>query len=60
MSDLEMSKLNIVKQLRGLCAHCSVGRSHQCPLQDIFERIQKISGVPLLVNNEFKGVIWNN
>lgn len=61
MSELEKSKKNIVTQLQGLCAHCSMGsggREHDCPVQQIAREIKAISGIPLLVNNEFRGVVW--
>jgi hypothetical protein len=58
MSELELSKKNIVQQLRGLCAHCQTGASHSCPMQSIARQVKSISGVPLIVNNEFKGVLW--
>jgi hypothetical protein len=61
MSELEKKKYNIVAQLRGLCAHCSTGssRDHRCPVQEISARISALRGVPLIVNNEFKGVLWS-
>jgi GAF domain-containing protein len=60
MSELQKQKLNILTQLKGLCAHCATdsGRSHNCPVQQISARIQSLRGVPLIVNNEFKGVLW--
>ncbi|MDE2312109.1 MAG: hypothetical protein KGJ93_03430 [Patescibacteria group bacterium] len=60
MSELQKQKLNILSQLRGLCAHCACGsqKSHRCPVQEISVRIQSLRGVPLIVNNEFKGVLW--
>lgn len=61
MSELEAQKLNIVSQLRGLCAHCSTGnhRPHRCPVQDISLRVQSLNGVPLIVNSQFKGVLFS-
>ncbi len=59
MSDLELSKSKIVSQLRKLCAHCASGRTHRCPVQTIAMQVRSIQGVPLLVNNEFRGVLWN-
>lgn len=59
MSELEVSKMNIVSQLRGLCAHCQTGRQHSCPMQTIARQVRSISGVPLIVNSEFKGILWN-
>jgi hypothetical protein len=60
MSELQKQKLNILAQLRGLCAHCSsdLGRPHQCPVQQISARVQALRGVPLIVNSQFKGVLW--
>lgn len=57
MSELELSKTNIVRQLRYLCAHCFANREHNCPVQSIAARVQAIRGVPLMVNNEFRGMI---
>lgn len=55
-----------MQQLQQLCAHCATsgangssgGRAHYCPIQSITARVQAIRGVPLLVNNEFRGVLW--
>jgi hypothetical protein len=60
MSELQKQKLNILNQLKGLCAHCStdVRRPHPCPVREISVRVQSLRGVPLIVNNEFKGVLW--
>lgn len=58
MSPLELSKTKIVEQLQKLCAHCGNGRAHDCPIQPIAARVLQIHGVPLIVNNEFKGVLW--
>jgi len=53
-------KQNIVAQLSGLCAHCASGsnRPHRCPVQQISARVQALRGVPLIVNSQFKGVLW--
>jgi len=60
MSDLQKLKQNIVSQLNGLCAHCSTGRAgqHSCPVQEISARVQSLRGVPLIVNSEFRGVLF--
>ena len=58
MSPLELTKTKIMEQLHNLCAHCASGREHNCPIQPIKLRIQQIRGVPLIVNDEFKGVLW--
>ncbi len=61
MSELQKIKHQIVGQLRGLCAHCSTGNQtpHRCPVQEISARIESIKGVPLMVNSEFKGILFS-
>lgn len=53
-------KENIVSQLFSLCAHCATGntRQHRCPAREISARVQALKGVPLIVNSQFKGVLW--
>jgi hypothetical protein len=60
MSELQKIKNDIVSQLSGLCAHCSCGSSkeHRCPVSEISARVQSLRGVPLIVNYEFKGVLF--
>jgi len=60
MSEVEKVKQNIVNQLTGLCAHCACGRTddHACPIKPLALRVQSLTGVPLIVNSEFKGVFW--
>ena len=60
MNELNLKKNKIVNQLRSLCAHCASGRNHNCPVQGITARVQAIQGVPLIVNNEFRGVLWKH
>ena len=60
MSELEKTKLNIVNQLSHLCAHCYTRsvKKHDCPVQQIALRIRHLQGVPLVVNSEFRGLLW--
>ena len=58
MSDLEINKTQILKQLQNLCAHCVNQRPHSCRVQRIAVQVKAIRGVPLIVNNEFRGVLW--
>lgn len=60
MNEMMKLKQNIVTQLKGLCAHCATGSSkqHHCPAQEISARVEALRGVPLIVNNEFKGVLF--
>lgn len=62
MSEMEKTKQNIVNQLTGLCAHCTTrsAREHNCPVRQIAMRIKLLQGVPLVVNNEFKGLLWSH
>lgn len=60
MSELEIKKNTILKQLQRLCAHCTTGRTHNCPVQEIAVRVQAIRGIPLIVNNEFRGALWTH
>ena len=60
MSELQLQKNRIVSQLKRLCAHCASGRNHECPVQGISARVEAIRGVPLIVNNEFRGVLWKH
>lgn len=59
MSQLELTKQNILSQLRKLCAHCNNGSSipHRCAVKELAVRVQAIRGVPLMVNDEFRGVL---
>lgn len=59
MSEMELTKENIVKQLRKLCAHCNSGHAvpHRCAVKDLALRVQAIRGIPLIVNDEFRGVL---
>ncbi len=60
MSEIEKRKSNIVYQLRGLCAHCATQsrKQHMCPVQQIALRVKQLQGVPLVVNSQFKGMLW--
>lgn len=59
MSDAEKIKISVIENMRRLCAHCMSGNyEHNCPVRKITEEISKIKGVPLLVNDEFRGIIF--
>lgn len=61
MNELLKIKQQIVSELKGLCAHCATGSTqpHHCPVQEISARVQSIRGVPLIVNSQFKGVLFS-
>ncbi len=59
MSELEKTKNLIIQNIQRLCAHCMNGNvNHECPMQKISDQIASIHGVPLIVNDEFRGVIF--
>jgi hypothetical protein len=59
MSQLELTKQNILAELRQLCAHCSNERPvpHHCSVRNIAIQVKAINGVPLIVNDEFRGIL---
>ena len=57
MSEFEMKKNSITSQIKGLCAHCANGVPHKCRVQSIAEEVSKLSGVPLMVNDRFAGLL---
>ncbi len=57
MSEFEKRKFMVVTQLRGLCAHCANEVSHSCKLQSIMHELNTLSGVPLIVNDHFNGLL---
>jgi hypothetical protein len=59
MSEMEKIKTIIVQNIHLLCAHCVNGSKHTCQFKDIERSILNLRGVPLIVNNEFRGVLMN-
>jgi hypothetical protein len=60
MSEFEKQKFTIINQLKGLCAHCANEVSHNCRLQGIVSEVASLSGVPLIVNDRFNGLLKVN
>lgn len=60
MSEFEKTKVNIADQLRGLCAHCANGIEHSCRIQNLADQVSNLSGVPLIVNDRFNGLLFTN
>jgi hypothetical protein len=58
MSEFEQQKMSIAQQIRGLCAHCSNGVDHKCRIDMIARQVSQISGVPLIVNDRFNGLLF--
>lgn len=59
MSEVEIQKNNVLSSVRGLCAHCvnSPGLPHSCPVASVVEILKGINGIPLIVNQEFRGIL---
>jgi hypothetical protein len=57
MSEFEKQKFIVTRQIKGLCAHCANGIPHKCRVQAIAEEVAKLSGVPLMVNDRFSGLL---
>ena len=57
MSEFEKQKFTVINQLKGLCAHCANEVSHSCKLQNIMHELNNLSGVPLIVNDRFNGLL---
>lgn len=57
MSDFEKIKDVLIKNVTMLCAHCVSGIEHQCKIQRISAQISDLKGIPLIVNDEFKGIL---
>ncbi len=60
MSEFEQQKFTIISQLRSLCAHCANDVKHNCKLQTIVSEVKGLSGVPLMVNSRFNGILLSN
>lgn len=57
MSEFEKQKKSVVNQLKGLCAHCANDIEHTCRIQKLVAEVSTLSGVPLIVNDRFKGLL---
>ena len=60
MSEFEKQRVTVISQLKGLCAHCANDVRHNCKLQKIVSEVATLSGVPLIVNNQFNGLLIHN
>jgi len=58
MSEFEKQKMSIARQLTSLCAHCKNDISHSCKLKTLASEISSLSGVPLIVNDRFDGLLF--
>ena len=59
MSEFEKQKFDAISQLQNLCAHCMNEVQHKCRIQGIVSELQGLTGVPLIVNDRFNGLLLN-
>ena len=57
MSEMDKIKTIIVQNMHRLCAHCMNGKDHDCKFKEMEHQILQLRGVPLMVNDEFRGVL---
>ncbi len=57
MSEFEKQKFTVIRQLKSLCAHCANEVNHSCRLQKIVSELNTLTGVPLIVNDRFNGLL---
>lgn len=60
MSEFEKRRASVTNQVKSLCAHCSNGVPHQCRVQRIAQEIERLRGVPLMVNDHFSGLLLSD
>jgi hypothetical protein len=59
MSELEKTKYTAIENLKQLCARCSEANKHICPVAELISRIKGLDGVPVIVNERIKHVVFN-
>ncbi len=57
MSEFEKQKYTVISQLKRLCAHCANDVDHECRLQRMVSELNTLTGVPLIVNSRFNGLL---
>lgn len=60
MSEFEKQKIAALRELKSLCAHCSNELRHTCKVQILASEVKQLSGVPLIVNDRFSGLLFTN
>ena len=60
MSEFEKQKHTVIKELKSLCAHCANEVNHNCKMQNLAAEVANLSGVPLIVNSRFNGLLMTN
>jgi hypothetical protein len=57
---MEQIKNIIVQNMHKLCAHCMNGKEHVCKFTEMERQILQVSGIPLIVNDEFRGILMQH
>jgi len=59
MTELEKTKYEAINSLKKLCARCNQGIEHVCPVRAVIQDVQSIHGVPVIVNEQLRHVVFN-
>ncbi|OGE79549.1 MAG: hypothetical protein A2751_00450 [Candidatus Doudnabacteria bacterium RIFCSPHIGHO2_01_FULL_46_14] len=59
MSELEKTKYNAIDNLKKLCARCDSGLEHNCRIQNLICEINSLSGIPVIVNDKLRHLVFN-
>ncbi len=59
MTELEKTKYEAIHSLKKLCARCNQEIEHICPVSAVIQDVQSIHGVPVIVNEQLRHVVFN-
>lgn len=59
MSELEKTKYNAIDNLKKLCARCSQDLEHNCRIGELINQIRGLSGIPVIVNDKLRHLVFN-
>ena len=59
MSELEQTKYNAIDNLKKLCARCQQNADHGCRVQNLIQEISSLNGIPVIVNDRLRHVVFN-
>jgi len=58
MTELEKTKYEAINSLKKLCARCNQEIEHICPVRALIQDVQSIRGVPVIVNEQLRHVVF--
>ena len=59
MTQLEKTKTQAIDSLKSLCAKCGVREDHVCRVAGLIQEIQKLNGIPVIVNEQLRHVVFH-